>query len=345
MVMLCHLRLPQDALAGLAPYGALGVDLFFAISGFLITLRLIEEHRLKGAISLQAFYIRRFFRIIPPAVAYLGLVAVLGLILNLIPMNGGQIAASALFFRNYYPMAVGQSWYTGHFWSLSAEEHFYLLWPGLLVLCGLEKGRLLAPATACAVAIWRALDIHYGWIGSLAPALKDSVARTDYRLDGLLWGCALAFVWKSPAGREWLEKLCNIRTLVLFAAGIGLLASTRPPGHAAALAILFPLCLCCTVAHSQSWLSRLLEAAPVAWLGRISYSLYLWQQLFLPTRGVPQSLGIVQAFPWNLALTVAAASASYYAVEQPLIAWGRSIVSRRAAVGEAQHQYAAMTQS
>ncbi len=209
MVLFCHVRLPGNVLADVSPYGALGVDLFFAISGFLITSRLIDENRIEGGISLKAFYVRRFFRIIPPAFAYLACAAVLGLVLGWIPMNLGQLAASACFYRNYYSMGVDHSWYTGHFWSLAVEEHFYLLWPALLVWFGVKRGRLLAPALACGVAIWRALDSHFAWVAMIALPLKDSVARTDYRLDGLLWGCALAFVLQSGRGRAWIEKLCT----------------------------------------------------------------------------------------------------------------------------------------
>jgi peptidoglycan/LPS O-acetylase OafA/YrhL len=331
MVLFCHLRLPGDFLAGVSPYGALGVDLFFAISGFLITSRLIDERRVEGRISLKAFYVRRFFRIIPPAFAYLACVAVLGVALQWIPMNFGQIAASACFYRNYYSMGVEHSWYTGHFWSLAVEEHFYLLWPALLVWFGVRRGRILAPALACGVAIWRGLDTHFAWVAMLAPWLKDSVARTDYRLDGLLWGCALAFVWQSGRGRAWLEKLCTPWSPIAFIPGMAWLVWAQPPGHAALLAILFPLCLCCTVTHPEARIARWLEARPIAWIGRLSYSLYLWQQLFFPARGVPAPFGVLQTFPMNLALAFGAAAVSYYFVERPTIAAGRRLLSRRLA--------------
>jgi peptidoglycan/LPS O-acetylase OafA/YrhL len=328
LVLFCHMRLPHNFLAGVSSYGAVGVDLFFAISGFLITFRLIEEFRISGKISLQAFYIRRFFRIIPPALTYLGCMALLGLLLKLVPMNFGQIAAAALFFRNYDSMGIERGWYTGHFWSLSVEEHFYLLWPGLLVWCGLNRGRFLAPLLACGVAIWRFLDLRHEWVASVIPSIKDSVARSDYRLDGLLWGCALAFLWQSPRARGRIKRICNPVSLMVFVAGICLLLWRQPPGNVAALALLLPLCLCCTISRPHWWLARLLDASPVAWLGRISYSLYLWQQLFLPTRDLPFALLPIQQFPLNLALAVAAAAASYYLLERPLITYGRSLAAR-----------------
>jgi peptidoglycan/LPS O-acetylase OafA/YrhL len=325
MVLFCHARLPHDFLAGVSPYGALGVDLFFAISGFLITSRLIEESRTQGSISLKAFYARRFFRIIPPAFAYLACAAVLGLVLRWIPMNAGQLAASAGFYRNYYSMGVEHSWYTGHFWSLAVEEHFYLLWPAILVWFGIKRGGTLAPALACGVAIWRGLDSHFAWVAKFAPQLKDSVARTDYRLDGLLWGCALAFVLQSERGRAGIGKLCAPWSLAVLIPGIVLLAWAHPPGGSALLAILFPLCLCCTVIHPESRIARLLEARPIAWFGRLSYSLYLWQQLFFPAREVPAPLGVLQMFPLNLAVAVIAAVISFHFVERPMIAAGRRL--------------------
>src|SRR5450759_1578168 len=81
LVLFSHTRLPHGFLASLSPYGAIGVHVFFAISGFLITFRLLEEYRLFGAISLRAFYLRRFFRILPPAFGYLACAALLGLAL------------------------------------------------------------------------------------------------------------------------------------------------------------------------------------------------------------------------------------------------------------------------
>src|SRR5579863_595725 len=182
MVLFCHARLPHGFLAPFSMYGALGVDLFFAISGFIITYRLLDEHRLTGTISLRAFYTRRAFRILPAALAFLACISVLGLAWHVIPLDKSQIAASLFFFRNYYSSPVAQSWYTGHFWSLSVEEHFYLLWPGLLVWAGVRRIPWLAASLAIGVALWRGLDQHYQWIAAWAPDLRGSPERTDYRL-------------------------------------------------------------------------------------------------------------------------------------------------------------------
>ncbi len=101
--------------------GALGVAVFFAISGYLITTLLLEDQNLRG------FYIRRAFRILPAAYLYLIVVSIAE------PLRHGELASAAFFYSNYWP---DRSWYTAHFWSLSAEEHFYLLWP---VLAGVPR--------------------------------------------------------------------------------------------------------------------------------------------------------------------------------------------------------------
>ena len=134
------------------------------LSGFLITRRLMEEWRAAGRIDGESFYARRAFRILPPMLVYLAVVSLLGLGLHWIPMDLGQLAASLFFYRNYLTAPVTQAWYTGHFWSLAVEEHFYLIWPVLLWMAGLRRARWLAPALALAVAVWRVADSRYDWI-------------------------------------------------------------------------------------------------------------------------------------------------------------------------------------
>jgi peptidoglycan/LPS O-acetylase OafA/YrhL len=332
MVLFAHAPPLHGFLASISPYGALGVDLFFAISGFIITFRLLEEYRLTGTVSLRAFYTRRFFRIVPPTLAFLACLSVLGLAWHFVPLNAGQIAASIFFYRNYYPIPLEQGWYTGHFWSLSVEEHFYLLWPGLLVLAlRFRRSAWLAPLLALSVALWRELDLHYGWIAALNPSLRGYEGRSDYRLDGLLWGCVLAFLWQNAAARAWLQRWCGNWTLLAAVVAIAFLLWQVPFGGAAWLAMMFPVLLASTLAEPTAAISKLLQFTPVAWLGRISYSLYIWQQLFL-IHNLDSPWGVLQKFPLNIGLALLAATASYYLVEQPVLRWGRSLATRTAEV-------------
>jgi peptidoglycan/LPS O-acetylase OafA/YrhL len=329
MVLFAHTRLPGNALQSLATYGAVGVHLFFAISGFLITDRLIQEQHRTGRVNLRSFYIRRAFRILPAALTYLAALCLLGFVFHLIPVTKGQIVSAALFFRNYWVEPAAQSWYTGHYWSLSVEEHFYLLWPTLLVLVGTRRARWMTPALACVFAAWRALDSHFAWVAALNPALRDLVGRTDYRLDGLFWGCSAAFLWDWAPAREWLRRRGRAEYALLAAGAAALLLMAEPPGYLALFAFLLPVPILFTASHPRGWFGGWFERPWIAWFGRLSYSVYLWQMLFMTAYGIPLSLGVLQHFPGNLLLAIACACASYYVVERPCRRIGVRLASQQ----------------
>jgi peptidoglycan/LPS O-acetylase OafA/YrhL len=313
-VLCCHAGWPTPALA---PYGAMGVSLFFAISGFLITRRLMDEDR----IDLAAFFRRRAFRILPPIAVYLAAMVVLGLWLRVIPVDGAQLLASLLFYRNYLIAQAGHGWYTGHFWSLAVEEHFYLIWPVLLSIAGFRRARWLTPLLALAVAMWRALDLHYGWIAGLNPALAGSIGRTDYRLDSLLLGCAAALVWDHAHVKALLGRIGGTTLAIVAAIAAVCCQVWTPPAYLTIVAALMVLIPTSTIAQPRSWLGRVLEWPPLAWVGRMSYSLYIWQQLFLS----PSPVAAWQRTPWNLAAALVCAAASYYLIERPAISFGRRL--------------------
>src|SRR5271166_2822961 len=187
--------------------GPNGVSLFFAISGFLICSRLLEEHRAFGHISLRGFYIRRGCRILPPALLYLSVIGLLSF-LGLIVVSSWEWWSSVFFFRNYLPGTwISRGWggYTVHYWSLAVEEHFYLIWPAALVLLAKRRARWFALILALSVATWRAWDLHHQWFQRLIPGLLFG-SRTDVRLDALLLGCLAALVLDDDAVR-WMFSL------------------------------------------------------------------------------------------------------------------------------------------
>lgn len=130
-------------LFGVIANGGLGVSVFFVISGFLITSLLLKEEGQNGSISLRSFYVRRFFRIVPPFYAYLSCLLLLS-VLGWISVGRGSFLAALCFVKDYNYLTT--DWWTVHSWSLSIEEQFYLLWPAALAL--------LKRNTATKVAVW-----------------------------------------------------------------------------------------------------------------------------------------------------------------------------------------------
>jgi peptidoglycan/LPS O-acetylase OafA/YrhL len=304
--------------------GATGVALFFALSGFLITTRLMEEKQRQGSISLKKFYVRRVFRLIPASLTYLLVLGALTLA-GVMAVTREQWLGSLFFFRNYIPMDLPSAgWYTAHFWSLAIEEHFYLIWPTLLIVTG---GRAIVPAIlAAAVAGWRYADLHY----HVVQARLWFPGRTDVRLDGLLWGCALAIVLMRPGVRQWMARFYSWWLWLAFLALylIGNLLSGRhnySPYEPALIALI----MIWPVLRTDNWLARLLDLPVLKWIGHLSYSLYVWQQLWLVFPDVPTAFGVFQRLPLNVLCVFASASLSYYFIEKPMVNLGHRLTSGR----------------
>jgi peptidoglycan/LPS O-acetylase OafA/YrhL len=321
-VMICH-GLDQHVYPFAEALGYAGVLLFFAISGFLITSRMIEESLLTGTISLRKFYLRRAFRILPPALFYLLTITVLGLV-GVLPFSAGAILEALFFVRNFTFLnyANPATWFSAHFWSLSVEEHFYLIWPTIFVLAGLKRARWVAPALAVATIVWRMFDEKYDFVVRIfhAPWLKSNWGRTDYLADVLLWGCTLAILlgrkpWKSPLPKGTTTLVCAGLMGFLYVSFF-----TSYLSHSRNFVDLFmALLVGCTVVDPGSWIGRVLELAPIRFIGRLSYSLYLWQQLFFHTDREPMWF---QRFPLSIVFIFACACLSYYLIERPAVRLG-----------------------
>jgi peptidoglycan/LPS O-acetylase OafA/YrhL len=303
------------ALANLAGRaGPLGVLIFFTISGYLITKKLLWESQDQGSFSVRAFYIKRAFRILPALAAYLIVLVVLNAA-GVIRLSPGDWSAP-LFLRNYW----SGSWYTGHFWSLSVEEHFYLFWPVCVLVSGWRRAMWIGLFLIVVVGVWRPWELQH--VASRAHALQ----HTDMRLDYIMMGCVVALLASFyPVLAQALRLLgSSLGLAVLF---LALIVSTRPwHFDVRSLQAAIITLLVCGSATATSRIPRLLLANNLAlFIGRISYSLYVWQELFLG----PQSRPFLRS-PAALCLKFAAimivASLSYYLIEKPFIAYGRSLL-------------------
>jgi peptidoglycan/LPS O-acetylase OafA/YrhL len=256
-----------------------GVTVFFFLSGYLITTLLVREHEAHGSIALKAFYLRRALRLGPPLLVTLAF----GALLVLVGLAGGDLApdvflSQIFFFYNYYSLVVDDSSVRGFavLWSLSVEEHFYLVYP--LLFIAFARGRLGVRGIfvlCLAVLAWRCVRVFA--LGSSELAITQS---TDTRFDSMLFGCLLALVEARGLARKWLPD----RTLYLtLGAGLALLAATflvreeefrltlRYTLQGIALMPIFYF----AVNRADLWFFRPLNWKPVRRIGQYSYTLYL----------------------------------------------------------------------
>jgi len=307
-------------------FGARGVDLFFALSGILICTRLLEEEQIRGRIDIKGFYIRRVCRIQPAALAYL---AVIGLLM-LFQAIGGEprgIFYSILLIRNVLPLHFEpESWYTAHYWSLSVEEHFYLLLPGFLLLFRRYRIRMMAAAVVL-LEVWRNIvfqhpRLQFGWLFEF---------RTDLAVEGILLAALVALLLRRSEVIGWLQRWLRPWAAWLIAGTLWTAVQLhRGRVDHFALMCTYPLMIVSTLLHPTSLTGRVLELAPVRFIGRISYSLYLWQMLFLTHYvTIPSAswrpLEVVQTTWLRYIAVLGFGLASYYLLEKPMMRLGHKL--------------------
>ena len=300
--------------------GALGVRVFFVLSGFLITRLLVDERHERGTIRLRRFYLRRTLRIFPAYYVYLA--AALGAAaLGWLYLPTSAALHAVTYTTDYAHLTA---WATGHGWSLSVEEQFYLLWPAAITLLGVRRSAVLALACVVAAPLVR-LGYHL-W----APAMLRPEFRFECVVDSLAVGCLLAL------GRDRAWAWAPYRRLVesRWTGGLplALLALASLDRHPlVGMPIGIPLQNVVIAVLLDRWsrqprsiAGRVLETRAFVYVGTLSYSLYLWQQPFFD----PAAPRWMTASPWNLGLVALCALASYHLVERPALRW-RARLERR----------------
>jgi len=300
-----------------------GVDVFFVISGFLITGKLWRESQQPGGLNITRFYAWRIRRLLPAALVAIAAITVFGLLLAA-PLNRSELAAdgaaSALSIANmrfigsvdYFAATTSPSPFL-HFWSLSVEEQFYLVWPALIVLLTWRGGssRRLIVALLIGVVASIALSI---WLTDTSPA------RAFYLLPTRVWqlgvGGLLALIGVAGTSRR-AGAVAWAGLAAVAVAGVALTAEMPYPG----LAALLPTAGAAALLYGGAAPSgpvRLLAAAPLRFLGKISYSLYLWHWplLVLPLMFLERALTGVEVVA-SVAVAIGVSWLSWRFVEQP----------------------------
>jgi len=332
LVLLCHIGIPG------AGAGFVGVDVFFVLSGFLITGLLVAEYERDGRLNLRAFYARRARRIIPAAVLVLAC-TLLAAQLLLSPLDLPRIAddvlSAGLSVGNIHFALQATDYFAPlnpspvlHYWSLGVEEQFYLLWPLLLIVAGRAPRRRVAMTGVIVLVLVGSFLLSYQLTLTSAPWAYYSLATRAWQLSagGLLAVAAPVvgrIVGRLGAAIGWFGASLLVASLVVIQ------PTTAYPGLASLLPTLGAVLIIASGGGVRSPGAIVLSGAPLRWLGRISYSLYLWHWPILVLGSVALGVGatgldegpVIDVVPVRVALVLLAvvvASLSWRLVEEPL---------------------------
>lgn len=311
--------------------GGFGVTVFFFISGFLITRLLLAEYKAEGKISISRFYVRRFLRLYP---ALFALIAILSGIYFVMRgrIDGWEVFAALFYFINYFVLLFPDiDMPIRMLWSLAIEEHYYFVFPVVFSLLVAFPRRFIAilAGTALLVLLWRLYLVHHIGVdlNPPTPRLPYTYIATDCRLDSILYGALLSLVTQTTAGLQFVQRLVNWPVLLVATAVLLLAFLPRDPAfqetwrYAIQGIALLPMVACCVHGAQFGLVRRLLENPPMVWIGKVSYSIYLWHfGIVRAVKALFPDYHVIAQAAIGLPVIFLAASLSYYLIERPVVA-------------------------
>lgn len=315
IVLMAHLHLSRNPIYLRCFNGALGVDIFFVLSGFLITSICLKEYKLTGNLLLKNFYVRRILRIIPVAYLYIVAIIVLNILFKLqIPyfqfINAALFLMNSSYFQkhNYTPELV-------HYWSLSVEEQFYIIFPFILK----KSFSVFFIYTLLIVLL---LPIFCGF--QLLFKIPDHgylylFMRLLFKFQAIAVGCLLAMLaFKKHLNYKWL--LCY-RTIGNLAAVFIILYLQYDPWYGVKavytnliISSLIAYIIISNIVPSRGVIFKLLNSRWLSFIGLLSYSIYIWQEVF--TFGSSKLPWYMITFPYNLVFILGISCLSYFFFEK-----------------------------
>jgi peptidoglycan/LPS O-acetylase OafA/YrhL len=315
---------------GLLRGGFFGVDIFFVLSGFLITSLLIEEWVRTGTISRRAFYARRARRLLP---ALFLTIAGVGLLYAVFPDVDRGIGfvwaalAASFYFGNWAEAfhshgSLGDLGLLTHTWSLAIEEQFYIVWPLLLIFLLRRRFRpRMLTLGLVTLAVISGVLCFLTWQGVLGGS---AFFQSHTRAIDLLVGCALGTAWASEGAHHLVDRFAKSQLVALVAiAGLAVFVATLSPDDSLVYSIGFPIVALCSavviahvVANRASVVTASLSVSPIVWLGVRSYGIYLYHlPIFEVLTRSRLHLRFAIVLPIRVILTLIVAAASYRFVE------------------------------
>jgi peptidoglycan/LPS O-acetylase OafA/YrhL len=303
-------------------FGRKGVQIFFCISGYLIFSRILIEIKKYNDFSIKEFFIRRCFRIFPPMYFFLGFYFIMALLGYGVSMK--ETLSSMVFGRVWFPLDnTGWSWYTAHIWSLCMEEYFYIVLSFCaaffsLTFIKISSLFLFVSMIIFNLAIWRVPELRnfeYQYF------LKDFV---EFRFMAI--GVLFAFLKNST---HLINKIIyKYQGLFVFLMLVFILF--RVPFSTIAFPIVVALAIHST-SNGLNYVNEIiLENKILVFIGTISYSLYLWQQFWIPWFDAHiDGIKFLQYPPFNIVMILITSIFSFYIIEKPMIKIGRKYVQRR----------------
>ena len=303
--------------------GQLGVRVFFVISGFLITGLLLKELDQTATVNLGKFYFRRTLRIFPPYYFYLFVV----LLFSLLGAADTPLASFLPAFTYTSNYIHPNTWNLGHTWSLSVEEQFYLIYPGVLLLFGRRKIVWLLGFLIVVSPIFRVLGFRFFGDAGAVWITKGFHSNAD----ALAVGCLLAVLYGALHRNRSYLKLLDSK-LMIFAPFLIFIFNAQVDHPFVYLGISFSvsifliaLCIDWAVTHwDDNVVGKFLNSSPMVKLGVMSYSIYLWQQPFFNH----ESPMWFTKFPFNLIGIAVFSCLSYFVVEKLSLQWRQSLESK-----------------
>lgn len=334
------------------PGGFLGVDVFFVLSGFLITSLILEEFDRSGRVDFRKFYLGRARRLLPALILVLVVVSLAAALVyqDAARQLASDVVASIFYVNNWWYIAADQSYFEfigrppllKHLWSLAVEEQFYLVWPAIAFLAMRRFARKGVFAVAATLAILSTIWMLQLAVANGFPDFADpsrAYFGTDSHSMGLLIGAAMATFWRPgrmrrslPTGASVIITAIGIAALlavIWFFVFVGEFTPWLYRGGFLGLALIVAT-LIAAASHPGVGLGKAMGTQPWRYIGQRSYGLYLWHwPVFMATRpGLDLSLDGVPLLILRLGLTVGIAELSFRFVEMPI---RRGVIQRYAA--------------